>query len=48
MVNDLFHFLNAFWQEGVNPTREQIIQVMGITDIHDLYSLSQNFFTFFC
>lgn len=40
MVNDLFRFLNAFWQEGVNPTHEQIIQVMGITDIHDLYSLS--------
>lgn len=40
MLNDLFHFLRVFWQEGVNPIREQIIQAMGINDIHDMYLLS--------
>ncbi len=40
IVNDFHHFLSTFWEEEVNPTREQIRQAMGINDIHDLHSIS--------
>jgi len=39
-VNDFHQFLNIFWEEEVNPTREQTRQAMGINGTQNLYSIS--------
>lgn len=40
ILTDLIHFLNANWEDRINPTREQIRQEIDINDIHLLHSLS--------
>ena len=38
ILTDLIQFLNADWENGINPTQEQIRQEMGINEIHFLHS----------